>query len=55
LPGWETPTSDIRTFEALPANARKYLQKLEELTSCPVSLISVGKSREQTIVRSSIF
>lgn len=55
MSGWETPTSDIRTFEELPANARKYLQKLEEIVSCPVSLISVGKSREQTIVRSSIF
>ena len=54
VPGWETPTSDIRTFEELPANARKYLQRLEEIAACPVSLISVGKSREQTIVRSLV-
>ena len=54
VPGWETPTSDIRTFEELPANARKYLQRLEEIAACPVSLISVGKSREQTIVRSPV-
>jgi adenylosuccinate synthase len=55
LPGWETLTGDIHTFEELPANARRYLQRLEEITACPVSLISVGKSREQTIVRSPIF
>lgn len=55
LPGWESKTNDIRDFDKLPVNARKYLQRLEELLSCPVSLISVGKSREQTIVRQSIF
>ena len=55
LPGWKSKTNDIRDFDKLPVNARKYLQRLEELLSCPVSLISVGKSREQTIVRQSIF
>ena len=55
LPGWESKINDIRDFDRLPVNARKYLQRLEELLSCPVSLISVGKSREQTIVRQSIF
>ena len=55
LPGWKSKTNDIRDFDGLPANARKYLQRLEQLLSCPVSLVSVGKSREQTIVRQSIF
>jgi len=49
MPGWQTPTNDIRKYKQLPSEARKYIARLEELTSCPVSLISVGASREQTI------
>jgi len=49
LPGWQTPTSHIRRFEQLPPKAQQYVTRLEELTSCPVNLISVGKAREQTI------
>jgi adenylosuccinate synthase len=55
LPGWEKPINDIRKFKDLPANAQRYVKRLEELIGCPSSLISVGKSREQTIVRKSIF
>ena len=55
LPGWESKINDIRDFDRLPVNAQKYLLRLEELLSCPVSLISVGKHREQTVVRQSIF
>ena len=55
LPGWESKISDIRDFDKLPVNAQKYVQKLEELLSHPVSLISVGKSREQTIEKLPIF
>ncbi len=55
LDGWEKPTSDVRMFKDLPPNARHYINLLEELLDLPVSLISVGKHREQTIVRRSIF
>jgi adenylosuccinate synthase len=55
IAGWEKPTSDVRKFKDLPQNARRYVERLEELIGCPVSLISVGKHREQTIVRQSIF
>jgi adenylosuccinate synthase len=55
LPGWEKPTTDARTFRDLPLNARRYVQRLEELLGCPVSLISVGARREETIVRKAIF
>jgi adenylosuccinate synthase len=55
LPGWEKPTDNIRKFKDLPQNAQRYVKRLEELIGCPVSLISVGKSRERTIVRKSIF
>ena len=49
LPGWETSTVDIRQFAKLPAKARQYIKRLEELISCPVNLICVGPEREQTI------
>jgi adenylosuccinate synthase len=55
LPGWEKPTSDARRFKDLPQNAQRYVRRLEELLGFPASLISVGKHREQTIVRKSLF
>jgi adenylosuccinate synthase len=55
LAGWEKPTSDARKFKDLPQNAQRYVKRLEELIGCEASLISVGKHREQTIVRKSIF
>jgi len=55
LPGWDKPTNDARSFKHLPPNARRYVSRLEELIGCEASLISVGKHREQTIVRNSIF
>ena len=50
LPGWQTPTSDIRSFKKLPPQAQAYVKKLEELIGCPVSMVSVGPAREQTII-----
>lgn len=49
FPGWQAPVSDIRKFEKLPREARQYVTRLEELIGCPVNIISVGASREQTI------
>jgi adenylosuccinate synthase len=51
LPGWEKPTSEARTFRELPVNARRYVQRIEEIIGCPANIISVGRSREQTIIR----
>jgi adenylosuccinate synthase len=55
LPGWQCPTSDIRSLKKLPPQAQAYVKKLEELIGCPVSLVSVGPSREQTIMVRPIF
>jgi len=55
LPGWQTSTTDIREYEQLPAKARQYLTRLEELISCPIDIISVGAGREQTILKVPIF
>ena len=55
LPGWQTSTSDIRSYDQLPLQARKYVARLEELAGCPVNLICVGPEREQTIHKMTIF
>jgi len=55
LPGWQAPVSDIRRYDELPAEARRYISRLEELISCPVQLISVGARREQTIEVEPVF
>ncbi|NIH86492.1 adenylosuccinate synthase [Amycolatopsis granulosa] len=51
LPGWWEDISHCRTFEELPANARAYVERIEELSQARVSAIGVGPGREQTIVR----
>ncbi len=55
LPGWHTPISDIRDFKKLPPQARQYLARLEELVACPISVISVGERREQTIFKEPVW
>ncbi|MCL6447240.1 MAG: adenylosuccinate synthase [Armatimonadetes bacterium] len=55
FPGWAEDISNIRRYEDLPANAKNYLARLAELARTPVALISVGPSREQTIVTQNVF
>jgi adenylosuccinate synthase len=50
LAGWRIPTSDIRQYRLLPSQARRYIRRLEDLLSCPVSIISVGAKRDQSIM-----
>jgi len=54
LPGWRATTCDIRNFKNLPASARKYVNRLEELVGCSTNLICVGPERNQTIVKKEI-
>jgi adenylosuccinate synthase len=51
LPGWMESTVGIRAHDKLPAAARAYLKRIEELAGVPVDLISTGPDREETIVR----
>ncbi|MDR0827320.1 MAG: adenylosuccinate synthase [Desulfovibrio sp.] len=51
LPGWEEELGSIRRFEDLPPAARNYVRRLEELSGRPISMVSVGPDREQTIRR----
>ncbi len=50
LPGWKTSTLGIRRYEELPANARRYLKRIEELTGTRIDVISTGAERDDTIV-----
>ena len=48
--GWKTDISGIRSYNDLPENARKYLERMAEITGIALGIVSVGPSREQTIV-----
>ena len=48
-PGWRTPTTEARRIADLPAEARGYLDRLQELTEVPIEIVSVGSRREQII------
>jgi adenylosuccinate synthase len=50
MPGWETPTQHVRSFEALPKAAREYMAFIEQETGARVGMISTGPDREQTIL-----
>jgi adenylosuccinate synthase len=50
LPGWQESTVGARSIDALPANARAYLRRIEELCETPVAIISTGPDRSETIV-----
>lgn len=49
MPGWQQDITQVRTMDDLPQAARDYLDRLSELISRPVSVVSVGPDREQTI------
>jgi adenylosuccinate synthase len=50
MPGWFEDITECRSFEELPANARAYVRRLEELSGARISSIGVGPGRDQTIV-----
>ncbi|MCX5861926.1 MAG: adenylosuccinate synthase [Deltaproteobacteria bacterium] len=55
IKGWDEPIEDCRSFEDLPKNARDYVETIEHMTNVPVTLISVGPSRDQSILRKAPF
>ncbi|MEB3247303.1 MAG: adenylosuccinate synthase [Synechococcus sp.] len=50
LPGWQCSTEDCRKLEDLPAAAMAYLRFLADLMEVPIAIVSLGASRDQTIV-----
>jgi adenylosuccinate synthase len=51
VPGWSSPTRGITDFARLPAEARRYVHKLEEVTGVACAIISTGSDRAETIVK----
>ena len=53
LPGWGQLSDNMteKGYESLPENLRNYVQFIEDQVSCPVSIISIGPERSQTIIR----
>ena len=50
LPGWSESTVGLKSLDALPANARAYISRLEALVGAPIDIISTGPDREETIL-----
>ncbi len=50
MPGWSESTVGVKDYDALPANARAYLKRIEEVTGVPVDIISTGPDRNETII-----
>ena len=51
LPGWSRPSSGVRRYEDLPREAQQYVSFLEQATGVPVSIVSTGSGRNDTIIR----
>ena len=50
LPGWEGSTFGITQWDALPLNARRYLDRVQAFIGAPIAMVSTGPDREHTIV-----
>ncbi|WP_408955336.1 adenylosuccinate synthase [Natroniella sp. ANB-PHB2] len=50
LPGWQEDTSQIKSYDQLPENAKKYLEYISELVGVELSIVSVGPKRKETMV-----
>jgi adenylosuccinate synthase len=53
-PGWKQKISGITDYQNLPDNAKKYLERITQLSKVPVKIISVGPGRESTIIKAPI-
>ena len=50
LPGWNASTAGKRSWADLPAQAIKYVKRIEELIECPVTILSTSPQRDDTIL-----
>ena len=55
MPGWKQKTSHINNYEELPANAKRYVERIEELVKVKAGIVSTGPGREQTMVINEVF
>jgi adenylosuccinate synthase len=49
MDGWHVSTADCRRIEELPAAARRYLDRMQEIVETPITYVSVGTKRDQII------
>jgi adenylosuccinate synthase len=54
ISGWDAPTKGLRRFDQLPAAARKYIARLEEVSGVPAAIVSTGSERDDTILRDDV-
>jgi adenylosuccinate synthase len=50
LEGWSGSTAGVTEWDGLPAAARRYLQRVEQLVEVPIDMVSTGPDRDHTIV-----
>ena len=55
IDGWKEPTAGARSWAQLPAQAIKYVRRIEELIGCPVTLLSTSPERDDTILMKNPF
>lgn len=55
LPGWTEDITNCQSLEELPLNARKYIERISELTEIPITIFSVGPDRSQTNIIGKIY
>ncbi len=55
MPGWKQSSAGITRYEELPVNAKSYLERLQSLVGVPISIISTGADRDQTIILKNPF
>ena len=51
LPGWSTPTTGVRDYQALPEAARRYVERLSDAVGCEIGIVSTGPDRLDTVFR----
>jgi adenylosuccinate synthase len=55
LPGWDEKLAGVRAFDELPENAKRYVRRVEEISGVPVTCISVGADRGETVLLQNPF
>ena len=51
MPGWSSPTKGVTEFDRLPAEAQRYVKRLEEVSGVDCAIISTGSDRRETIIK----
>ena len=50
MPGWTQSTCGVQSWDGLPANAQRYLERLSQSVGAPIDIVSTGPDRDETIL-----